>query len=117
MLPCHQNTLETLDKMAIDVALVDLYSMPFNADQLLDFANDAAGNVLVVEDNYGASLGSAVADACAESGDGFTIEQLHVKRIPKSAESEDAILKQCGLHYTDITEKAAAMLGVPVGAA
>ncbi|MCH7601413.1 MAG: transketolase [Planctomycetes bacterium] len=109
--------LESLDKMAIDIALVDLYSIPFNAEQLLDFANDAAGNVLVVEDNYGASLGSAVADACAESGDGFTIEQLHVKRIPKSAESEDAILKQCGLHYTDITEKAAAMLGVPVGAA
>ena len=90
--------LETLDKMGIDVALLDLYSLPFNGDQLLDNANDAGGNILVVEDNYGASLGSAVADAVTTSGDGFTIEQLHVTRIPKSARTEDGILKQCGLH-------------------
>ncbi|MCZ6834338.1 MAG: transketolase [Planctomycetota bacterium] len=104
--------LETLDKMGIDVALLDLYSLPFNGDQLLDLANDAGGNILVVEDNYGASLGSAVADAVTTSGDGFTVEQLHVRRIPKSARSEDDILKQCGLHYTNIAGKAAMMMGV-----
>jgi deoxyxylulose-5-phosphate synthase len=68
--------------------------------------------VLVVEDNYGASLGSAVADACTTSGDGFTIEQMHVRRIPKSARGEEAILRQCGLHHSDITDKVASMLGV-----
>ena len=104
--------LESLDKLGIDAALLDLYSLPFNGEQLLDCANDAGGNILVVEDNYGASLGSAVADAVTGSGDGFTIEQMHVKRIPKSARNEDAILRQCGLHHADITRKAASMLGV-----
>jgi len=104
--------LDALDRAGIDASLVDLYSIPFDADALLDLANENAGNILTVEDNYGGGLGSAVADACTESGDAFTIEQLYVKRIPKSARTTDEILKQCGLHHTDITKAAARMLGV-----
>jgi len=104
--------LETLDRAGIDATLVDLYSIPFDADSLLDLANQNGGNILTVEDNYGGSLGSAVADACTESGDAFTLNQLFVRRIPKSARSEDEILKQCGLHHSDISKAAARMLGV-----
>jgi transketolase len=104
--------LDALDRNGIDATLVDLYSIPFDADALLDLANQNAGNILTVEDNYGGGLGSAVADACTESGDAFTIEQMCVKRIPKSARTADATLKQCGLHQTDITKTAAKMLGV-----
>lgn len=108
--------LDALDKLGIDASLVDLYSLPFDADGLLDLANANGGMILTIEDNYGAGLGSAVADAVTGSGDGFTIEQMYVKRIPKSARTEDAILKQCGLTHQDITRTAASMLGVPVGA-
>lgn len=108
--------LDKLDRMGIDATLVDLYSIPFDADALLDLANQNNGNVLTVEDNYGASLGSAVADACTASGDGFNIQQMFVKRIPKSAREEEAELKYCGLHFTDIVKTAASMLGVPVTA-
>src|SRR5690606_38329729 len=108
--------LDALDKMGIDATLVDLYSIPFDAEKLLDLANANNGNILVVEDNYGGGLGSAVADACTESGDAFTIEQMYVKRIPKSARTEEDILKQCGLHHTHITKRAAKMLGVAVNA-
>ena len=109
---CNQ-AIESLDKLGIDATLIDLYSIPFNEDALLDYANANNGAVLTVEDNYGGGIGSAVSDAVTKSGDGFTIEQMHVRRIPKSARTEEAILKQCGLHHTDIARKAASMLGVP----
>ncbi|MHC4067428.1 MAG: transketolase [Planctomycetota bacterium] len=104
--------LDALDKAGMDVSLVDLYSIPFDAEALLDLANDNGGNILTVEDNYGGGIGSAVADAVTESGDAFTIEQMLVRRIPKSARDEEEILKLCGLHHDTITRKAAQMLGV-----
>ena len=104
--------LEALDRAGIDAALVDLYSLPFDEDELLDLANQANGNILTVEDNFGGGIGSAVAEACSSSGDGFNLKQLHVTRIPKSARSEIAILKQCGLDATSIARAAATMLGV-----
>ena len=104
--------IDELDRMGIDASLLDLYSLPFDEEQMLDIANENNGNILVVEDNYGASIGSAVADACTASGDAFTVKQLYVKRIPKSARSPESILKMCSLHYTDITEAAASLLGV-----
>ena len=57
-------------------------------------------------------MGSAIADAVTDSGDAFTIEQMYVRKIPKSARDEQGILKLCGLHHEHITSKAAQMLGV-----
>lgn len=108
--------LDALDKMGIDASLVDLYSLPFDAEKLMDLANENEGRILTVEDNYGGGIGAAVAEACTESGDAFTLSQMHVRRIPKSARTEDDILRQCGLHHTDIVQTAAKMLGVPVNA-
>jgi transketolase len=104
--------LDALDKAGIDASLIDLYSLPFDADALLDVANSNGGMILTVEDNYGGSLGSAVADAVTESGDGFTIEQMHVRRIPKSARTVDEELEYLGLRPGDIAQRAARMLGV-----
>jgi transketolase len=104
--------IEELDRLGVDATLLDLYSLPFDEDQLLDLANENNGQVFVVEDNYGGSLGSAVADACAASGDAFTVEQLHVRRIPKSTRTPEDILRMCGLHYTDIANGVAEQLGV-----
>lgn len=104
--------LELLDKAGIDASLVDLYSLPFDPDALLDIANENGGMVLTVEDNYGGGLGSAVADAVTGSGDGFTIEQMHVRRIPKSARTVEDELTYLGLRSKDIAKRAASMLGV-----
>jgi transketolase len=106
--------LDALDKAGIDATLVDLYSIPFDSDALLDLANENGGNILTVEDNYGGGLGSAVADACTGGGDAFTVEQMFVRRVPKSARTPEEILKLCGLHHTDIAAKAASMVGVGV---
>lgn len=103
-----------LDRQGIDATLVDLYSIPFDSDALLDLANQNGGNILVVEDNYGGAMGSAVADACTESGDAFTLHQMFVQRIPKSARTEDEVLRMCGLHATQIAARAAKIVGVGV---
>ena len=106
--------LETLDKAGIDASLVDLYSIPFDEEALLDLANENGGNILVVEDNYGGGMGSAIADACTASGDPFTINQMFVRRIPKSARTTDEILHMCGLDHGRIASVAASMVGVSV---
>jgi transketolase len=108
--------IDSLDRMGIDASLLDLYSLPFDEDRLLDIANANGGNVLVVEDNYGGGLFSAVSEACVKAGDAFTIEPMHVTRIPKSSRSEDAVLAQCGLDHGSITARAAAMMGLPAHA-
>jgi len=111
---CNE-AIEALDKAGIDASLVDLYSIPFDRDRLMDLANENNGNILTVEDNYGASLGSAVADACTESGDAFTLEQMFVRKIPKSSRTPEQMLQQCGLHADDIVRRACEMLRVPAG--
>ncbi|MBA4040049.1 MAG: transketolase, partial [Planctomyces sp.] len=94
--------LDLLDKAGISATLVDLYSLPFDTDALMDIANQNGGNIISIEDNYGNGIGSAVADALAASGDAFTLRQMHVRKIPKSARTPDEILAMCGLTSQDI---------------
>ena len=70
------------------------------------------GNILVVEDNYGGGLGSAIADACTAGGDAFTVKQLHVRRIPKSARTTDEAMRMCGLDARSIATAAGSIVGI-----
>ncbi len=81
--------LDGLDRAGVSATLVDLYSLPFDTDALLDLANENGGYVVTLEDNYGGAIGSAVADAMTESGDAFTLKQMFVRRIPKSARTPE----------------------------
>ncbi|MGA1633105.1 MAG: transketolase, partial [Phycisphaerales bacterium] len=72
------------------------------------------GNILTVEDNFGGGIGSAVSEACTDSGDAFTIVQMTVDRLPKSARTEQEQLEYCGLHAGAIATKAAQICGVAV---
>ena len=102
--------LERLDAEGIDATLVDLYSLPFDAEAILDLANANGGNILTIEDNYGAGFGSAVAEAIAGDGGGFTVRQMHVRRIPKSGRTPDDVLAYCGLGADDIVAEAMSVL-------
>ncbi len=104
--------IEDLDKAGVSATLVDLYSLPFDEEKLLDVANANNGYVLTIEDNYGAAIGSAVADALASSGEGFTLEQMHITRVPKSARTPEGILEMCGLTHASIAERALRLLHV-----
>jgi transketolase len=102
--------VEMLDKAGVSAGLVDLYSLPFDEEALLDVINASGGNVLTLEDNFGGGIGSAVADAIVGSGDGFTLRQLHVRRIPKGARTPQEMLSQCGLDAAGIQKAAMGML-------
>lgn len=106
--------VELLDKAGVSATLLDMYSIPFDTDKLLDIVAENGGFVISLEDNYGGGLGSAIADALMESGDGFELTQMYVKRIPKSARTPDEMLEMCGLTAEDIVSKVMALLGVPV---
>lgn len=104
--------LDDLDKQGISATLVDLYSLPFDGDALLDLAQANNGYVITLEDNYGAAIGSAVADVMTDAGDSFTLKQMHVRRIPKSARTPDELLEMCGLSSGDIVRQCLQMLEV-----
>lgn len=106
--------VELLDKAGVSATLLDMYSIPFDTDKLLDIVAANGGFVVSLEDNYGGGLGSAIADALMESGDGFELTQMYVKRIPKSARTPDEMLQMCGLTAEDIVNKVMTLLGVPV---
>ena len=108
--------LEGLDAAGVSAGLIDLYSLPFDADALLDIINASGGRVVTLEDNYGGGFGSAVADALCESGDGFEVSQMFVRKIPKSARTPDEILEMVGLDSGSIVRRCLEMLEVEVGA-
>lgn len=94
--------IELLDKAGVSATLVDLYSLPFDNDKLMDIVGANNGYVVSIEDNYGGGIGSAIADALTSSGDAFTLEQMHVRRIPKSAKTPDEMLRMTNLTADDI---------------
>lgn len=104
--------IEALDKLGVDATLVDLHSLPMDEETLLDLANRNEGRVLVIEDCVGGACGPAMADACAASGDGFTVAQLHPKVSVRATNDRESRLKSCGLTAAQIAARAADMLGV-----
>jgi transketolase len=106
--------VELLDKAGVSATLVDMYSIPFDQDKLLDLVASNGGFVISLEDNYGGSLGSAIADALVGSGDGFELAQMYVSRIPKSARTPEEMLRMCGLSAEDIVAQTMELLRVAV---
>jgi transketolase len=100
----------------IAATLVDLYSLPFDDVAILELAQESHGQVLTqvltVEDNYGASIGSAVADALALHGGAYTLTQMHARRIPKSGRTPDEVLRSLQLSASDIVHTAVSVLDV-----
>ncbi len=102
--------LEQLDAQGVDATLVDLYSIPFDTDAILDLANKNNGMILTLEDNYSGGIGSAVADAASLDGGGFTVNQMYVRKIPKSGRTTDDVLNYTGLSAKHVVLRAMQML-------
>jgi len=102
--------LDKLDAQGVGATLVDLYSLPFDEEAILDLANENNGMILTIEDNYGGGIGSAVADAVSADGGGFNVCQMHVRRIPKSGKTPEDVLEYCGLTADHIVAKAMSLL-------
>lgn len=104
--------VELLDKAGVSATLLDMYSIPFDTDKLLDVIAANGGYAVSIEDNYGGGLGGAIADALVDAGDAFQLEQMYVNRIPKSARTPDEMLEMCGLRAEDIARRAMRVLQV-----
>jgi len=102
--------LEKLDAQGVDATLVDLYSIPFDEEAILDLANENNGMILTLEDNYGGGLGSAIADAVAADGGGFNVRQMHCRITPKSGRTPDEVMHYCGLSAAHIVQEAMSLL-------
>jgi transketolase len=102
--------VERLRAEGVDAALADLYSLPFDAEALRQLARQNQGRVLTVEDNYGASLGAAVAESLVGHVDDVVLRQMYVRQIPKSGRTPDDILRYLGLSADDICRVALGIL-------
>ncbi len=94
----------------IHAALVDLYSLPFDTRSFADVARSVEGRVLTLEDNYGAGLGGEVAAVLAAAGVSHDVEQMYVRRVPKSGRTPEAVVGYVGLSRERIANHVEGML-------
>ncbi|MEW6269326.1 MAG: transketolase [Thermodesulfobacteriota bacterium] len=106
---------DELAARGIEATLLDLYSLPFDGRAVAALADEHAGRVLTVADDYGGSFGSAVADAIAAHGVPARVEQLLVRCIPKSCRTPDDVLRALGLSAHDVVESALRLVGATRG--
>jgi len=65
-----------------------------------------------MKDNYGAGIGSAVAEMLATRNGAYALTQMHVRRIPESGRTTDNVLRALQLSASDIAQTAVKMLNV-----
>ncbi len=93
----------------LDVTLVDAYSLPFDAEELLKQAE--GGAILTVEDNYTGGVGSEIAEAAARSTNPNRprVESMFIQNLPKSGKTPEDVLGYCHIGEADIVAKAKSM--------
>jgi transketolase len=99
-----------LQTSGISAAVVDLYSLPFEAEQLAELARASGGRVLTIEDNYGGALGAAVSEALLDAGGEIHLRRMFVQKVPKSGRSPDDVLEHLGLTAADVERVARNLL-------
>jgi len=107
MVHVARQAVEILEETAgLSASLIDAYSMPLEAEEILRIGDDCRGQILVVEDNYVGGFADEIAAAAANSDLGVMVNSLHVTRIPKSAKTPEAILQMLKLSAQDIVNAA-----------
>jgi len=107
-----KEAVELLACQNLRATLIDVYSLPLDAEELVAALERAGRQAIVIEDNYGGGLGAAVAEVAAESG-GIRVYPLYCRRIPRSARTEPLALAWCGLSPQQIADHVLAWLRRP----
>lgn len=95
---------DLLAQSGINVSVIDAYSLPLDSGPILEHAARTQNRILVVEDNFGGGLYSAVAEAAAATTDNIRVLPRHVTRMPKSGRTPDDVLRYCGLHAEQLVD-------------
>lgn len=88
---------DELAKNGRKIAVIDAYSLPLNADGILQIAARSGGTIVTVEDNYTGGLDAEIAIAIANSDDDIKLKNLYVAQIPKSGREPDDVLNYLSL--------------------
>jgi transketolase len=97
---------EALQPLGIAATVIDAYSLPLDAAPMLALARSASAPILTVEDSYVGGIGSEIAEAAADSGDGPRVRMLAVRNIPKSGRTADDVLAYVHLSVPEIVQAA-----------
>jgi transketolase len=94
---------DELQKQGVSIRVVDLYSLqPIDSESLLRCARETNGRLITVEDHYaGGGIGDAVAAAVAVEG--WTVQRLAVREIPRSGRP-DQLLDRYGISARHIVD-------------
>ena len=95
---------DELAKSGRKATVIDAYSLPLKADDVLRIAARSGGTIVTVEDNYTGGLDAELAIAIANNGDEITLRNLYVQRLPKSGKEPEDVLKFVGLDRKRILE-------------
>ncbi len=104
---------KAVDRLAADgirCTLIDAYSFPLSTQPILAAAAQTPAGILCVEDNYVGGLGSALAEAAAETG-AVRVRMMTCRRIPKSAKDPDQIMAYLGLSADDVAARVRGLVG------
>ncbi len=107
--------LQVADQLAeqrIRAAVIDAYCLPYEQQRMLDALRASGKRALVIEDNYGGGLTSAVAETAAAAGE-IRVSGARCERIPKSAKTPEEALAFVGLSVGAIADQANALLQRP----
>ncbi len=96
--------LKACDDAGLDATVVDCYSLPLDAEPVLEHAEKTNGKLVVVEDNYTGGLDAELATAIATSGSTVRLQNLYVDRIPKSGRTPEAVLDYLSLDAAAIAK-------------
>ena len=103
---CKQALAILEEEAGLSAGLIDAYSMPLEADEILRIGDDCRGQILVVEDNYLGGIADEITAAAARSDFGVMVTTMTVPSIPKSAKTPEETLKLVGLTPKDIANAA-----------
>ncbi|MFP4417182.1 MAG: transketolase [Chitinivibrionales bacterium] len=98
--------LEYFDAAGIDPTIIDAYSLPLKQQTIIQAAQMGNGMIVTLEDNYGNGLGAAVAGIIAQTPDLIAqVNQIYVRKLPKSGRSGSDVLDDLSLGINDIVEQ------------
>ena len=101
---------ETLAKEGIAIRVIDAYSVqPIDRDGLIAAGKATQGRIVTVEDHYAhGGLGDAVSGAVWDQG--FKVQRLAVREIPRSG-APDELVDHYGISARSIAQAVRALLG------
>lgn len=108
MVHVAKDALKLLEKQGVSAGLIDVYSLPMKAEELVAKVAGCCGKILVVEDNFIGGFADEIAAAAAKDAK-VKVDSMFVREVPKSAKTPEDILKMVQLQASDIAAKATAM--------